>query len=910
MLLLETVRYPHFPTYSPFFILTKLTFSIFAVFHDESALVQKNSSVIVRRVPGMKQGGVLSQQEMASKNQRYAEKHPKPTATPPEALQIQTKIEGDDEAERIASLVQQSGNTYNSFQQPMRGGRNARGTFRGRPFRANGIHSERAARPSHNYVCHRCNRPGHWIDQCPTNGDPMFDRIKVRAPTGIPRSMLRQVDAPESGTGLQDSSGQFVTLQPNEEEFARQTVGLRMSQAAAAGRAGGVIEKNDDDNAPAADNAPEDKPAEETGPSANASPGKNPSPQEASPDNMAEVPDAKADAPADQKSPQDQAAKADAESKNDDEIVKEENKDSKENAPAPNNQVVVPHTVPNRGAVNPMRPNPPSGVRPPMPPGFPPNFLGMPFPPGFPPPPFLMPMLANGRNGMPPMPPGVMPNMTNMPNMPNMPLPFAPPMNPPSHSGPTSLPETAAKNSDSDGSSHSRRDDASDKDKSDSGDKSSPPREADGQAIKTPDDAKQDGDTVKPDSNTTEPEVQGRSEAAERERSVERDVEHSSGEKIDSGLNSRSPNSPEDNRRERSEFNRRRFDETETDYRQLPPPSRDFTHPRHPSRSRSREPSPRSRWRRNSPGRGPPNDARGSPPRREPWRRDDRKDFDSRKRSDYDSDRERYRPGRYRDENRGGPPPDRPVRDRYNAPMDRRKAYSRRSPSPSFRRGRDRDSYVDSRPPYDRSPDRHRRPFSPGRGRRRDYSPDRRGSRRIKSPIRRRRDGSPGRRRKSRSPSRGSRYTSRSPGGDRRFKRQRVSRPSQSPPPMERRNSAGGSREKDMDRLAEDAKKNGPEKKHDVNEAIAPGNGVEEGKNRSRSPDRVGFRRDEDRRKREREARFADDRGDLKRRRDSSRDQGRRGDDRRDRLSVHDRLGRPPGDRGNAKRRSVIDRLG
>eukprot|EP00171_Calliarthron_tuberculosum_P013314 IDg13314t1 len=45
--------------------------------------------------------------------------------------------------------------------------------------------------------------------------------------------MLRNVDAPEKGTGLQDSSGQFVTLRPNEEEFERQTVGLKMSHAAA-----------------------------------------------------------------------------------------------------------------------------------------------------------------------------------------------------------------------------------------------------------------------------------------------------------------------------------------------------------------------------------------------------------------------------------------------------------------------------------------------------------------------------------------------------------------------------------------------------------------------------------------------------------------------------------------------------
>ena len=29
-----------------------------------------------------------------------------------------------------------------------------------------------------NYICHRCNKKGHWIYECPTNGDPKFDRPK------------------------------------------------------------------------------------------------------------------------------------------------------------------------------------------------------------------------------------------------------------------------------------------------------------------------------------------------------------------------------------------------------------------------------------------------------------------------------------------------------------------------------------------------------------------------------------------------------------------------------------------------------------------------------------------------------------------------------------------------------------
>ncbi|KAK1858412.1 hypothetical protein I4F81_001017 [Pyropia yezoensis] len=83
---------------------------------DEAYLLPKNTSVVVRRVPGLKPGGILSQQAMAKKNERYSE------------------------------------------------------------IDKRGHHADRAPTPGPNYVCHRCGKPGHWIDQCPTNGDPTFDK--------------------------------------------------------------------------------------------------------------------------------------------------------------------------------------------------------------------------------------------------------------------------------------------------------------------------------------------------------------------------------------------------------------------------------------------------------------------------------------------------------------------------------------------------------------------------------------------------------------------------------------------------------------------------------------------------------------------------------------------------------------
>ncbi|XP_054810175.1 E3 ubiquitin ligase PQT3-like isoform X2 [Prosopis cineraria] len=44
--------------------------------------------------------------------------------------------------------------------------------------------------PPPGYVCHRCQVSGHFIQYCPTNGDPTYEFIRrVKPPTGTSRSM-------------------------------------------------------------------------------------------------------------------------------------------------------------------------------------------------------------------------------------------------------------------------------------------------------------------------------------------------------------------------------------------------------------------------------------------------------------------------------------------------------------------------------------------------------------------------------------------------------------------------------------------------------------------------------------------------------------------------------------------------
>ena len=61
---------------------------------------------------------------------------------------------------------------------------------------------------------------GHWIQDCPTNNDREFDnRPRIKRTTGIPRSMLKAVETPNSGELTQGvmvtPEGGYVVAQPD-----------------------------------------------------------------------------------------------------------------------------------------------------------------------------------------------------------------------------------------------------------------------------------------------------------------------------------------------------------------------------------------------------------------------------------------------------------------------------------------------------------------------------------------------------------------------------------------------------------------------------------------------------------------------------------------------------------------------
>jgi hypothetical protein len=63
---------------------------------------------------------------------------------------------------------------------------------------------------------------GHWIYQCPTNGDPNYDLPKVKKATGIPRSFLKPVQGGDAKATLLLPEGGFAIMIPNEEVFLKE----------------------------------------------------------------------------------------------------------------------------------------------------------------------------------------------------------------------------------------------------------------------------------------------------------------------------------------------------------------------------------------------------------------------------------------------------------------------------------------------------------------------------------------------------------------------------------------------------------------------------------------------------------------------------------------------------------------
>jgi len=242
-----------------------------ANYSQDGYLIPRNAAVIVRRVPTTKQKALLLRpvdetletakkeaDEVTPGNEEPADEFGDPIyseAKDEEAASNSKELQ-EEEAKMMnvlnkAAQYKSFGNRSMTFGTTTNEGAGGMDEFRrkvakvgGRNEFAGGGTADKSNRtpPSH-YICNPCNKPGHFIRFCPTNGNSEFDPKRPKNATGIPRSFLQPIAAEEAereidpaeeeekersgGTVMleQEKDGQKVSeyylARPNNYEFQR-----------------------------------------------------------------------------------------------------------------------------------------------------------------------------------------------------------------------------------------------------------------------------------------------------------------------------------------------------------------------------------------------------------------------------------------------------------------------------------------------------------------------------------------------------------------------------------------------------------------------------------------------------------------------------------------------------------------
>ncbi|TFK73774.1 DWNN-domain-containing protein [Pluteus cervinus] len=224
-------------------------------YRDDTTIIPRSSSVIVKRLPSARPGkgkasmylaGTAAAPQTAdaiqksalagtwhkgSISKRFDIKEEPTSSSSIRTSPVTASGVQDDEAAAMAAMFKAQTENWEEAQEKMsqatRVYSNSRGTGfsrgGGKPHQAH--QQDKPLPPS--YVCYRCGQKGHWIQDCPTNNDREFDhRPRIKRTTGIPRSMLKAVENPNSGEIGQGvmvtPEGGYVVAQPDVASWQKQ----------------------------------------------------------------------------------------------------------------------------------------------------------------------------------------------------------------------------------------------------------------------------------------------------------------------------------------------------------------------------------------------------------------------------------------------------------------------------------------------------------------------------------------------------------------------------------------------------------------------------------------------------------------------------------------------------------------
>ena len=226
-------------------------------YEDDAVLVWKNTSVIAKRVPRDQLAAVGSEVGSTTvKKTVYVPPPQIPTGTEfrkppprrkmtyvaPGAAGADGAADGDASADpSIAALVSGAASAWETEKAAAsamgrgagRGGGRGAGAGGGRGMGGRGRGMDTNGPPPSGYICFRCSIPGHWIHQCPTNGDQNLDVVRMKTAYGIPQNRLEHVE----GGVLVAPTGESTTFTADDDEFSRMMGFLTEREAAKAGTA-------------------------------------------------------------------------------------------------------------------------------------------------------------------------------------------------------------------------------------------------------------------------------------------------------------------------------------------------------------------------------------------------------------------------------------------------------------------------------------------------------------------------------------------------------------------------------------------------------------------------------------------------------------------------------------------------